>query len=72
MSAPKPVKRDSRTCFGIVWFATEDEADEYAAGVRAEGQIYNGGFMHGLPCGRDAVWDCHDDALGPLYAVTTA
>lgn len=71
-STPEPVKRDSRTCHGIVWFTTEAEADEYAVGVRSEGQVYNGGFMHGLPCGRDAVWDYNDKELGALYAVTTA
>lgn len=65
-----PVKRDSRTCFGISWFATEEEADEYAKSVREQGITYNGGFMHGLPCGRDTAFDYVDTEHGRLFAVT--
>ena len=78
-SHPKPavydftktaVKYDSRICFGIVYFATEKDADAYAAWVTAKGITYNGGFFHGMPCGRDTTWDHVDPKLGQLYAVT--
>lgn len=62
---PTPVKTESRICFGISWFATEEEADRYAAYVREQGITYNGGFFHGRPCGRDRDWD-----RDGLFAVT--
>lgn len=65
MTGPEPVRRESRTCFGISWFATEAEADAYAAIVHEQGLTYNGGFFHGMPCGRDKTWDTDG-----LYAVT--
>ncbi len=68
---PKPVKTDSRICFGIKYFASEADADRYAEHVVATGQTYNGGFYHGMACGRDKTWDHVDKELGQLYAVTT-
>jgi hypothetical protein len=68
---PTPVKLDSRICFGIAYFATEADADAYAAHVRKVGQTYNGGYFHGMPCGRDTSWDHVDRETGQqLYAVT--
>lgn len=64
-TCPTPVKVESRICFGISYFATEAEALAYAALVAEQGRTYNGGFFHGMPCGRDAVFD-HDG----LFAVT--
>ncbi len=64
------VKMDSRICFGIAFFATEREADAYAVHVRALGITYNGGWYHGMPCGRDKNFDHVDPELGQLYAVT--
>ena len=67
---PAPVKTDSRICFSIQFFTSEADADAYAAYVRKMGITYNGGFFHGMPCGRDSTWDRFDPELGPLYAVT--
>jgi hypothetical protein len=68
---PTPVKTDSRICFGIKYFASEEEASRYAEWVKARELTYNGGFYHGMPCGRETVWDHIDKATGrKLYAVT--
>ncbi len=67
---PTPIKQESRICFGIAWFKTEAEADRYGAHVRKAGYTYNGGFYHGMLCGRDKSWDYVDKELGQLYAVT--
>lgn len=66
---PGCVEGESRCCFGIKWFDDEAKADAYAAEVRAEGRTYNGGWYHGLPCGRDKTWDRLVDGV-QLYAVT--
>jgi hypothetical protein len=67
---PVPVKSESRICFGIVWFSTEADAETFAASVTARGVTYNGGFFHGMACGRDRTWDHEDPTLGKLFAVT--
>lgn len=68
---PVPVKIDSRICFGINYYATEAEAQRAAELVRAAGHTYNGGYMHGVPCGREPAHDYIDKASGQkLYAVT--
>ena len=64
---PKPVKTDSRICFGIAYFTSEADAQQYA---KANPGSYNGGFYHGQPTGRDKSWDYEDKELGYLYAVT--
>lgn len=67
----KAVKHDSRICFGIAYFATEEDADAYAAVVKEQGLTYNGGWFHGMPCGRDKAFDHVDKETGQqLYAVT--
>lgn len=71
VALPQPVKIDSRICFGISYFATEADADRVAAEVQRRGETYNGGFFHGMSCGRDRSWDYVDPTLGPLFAVTT-
>lgn len=68
---PEPVKRESRICFGIVWFSSEQDAALYSEHVRQRGETYNGGFFDGAPCGRDTGFDYTDPNLGRLYAVTT-
>ncbi len=67
---PVPVKTQSRICFGIAWFSTLSDAMTYAAYVEAKGYTYNGGFFHGMGCGRDESFDYTDAVLGKLYAVT--
>lgn len=70
MTAVVAVKRESRICFGISYFATEAEAETYAAQVKAAGRTYNGGFFHGMPCGRDKAFDHVDPVHGQVFAVT--
>lgn len=65
MQTPTAVRRESRTCFGISYFATEGEAERYAAVVRENGYVYNGGFFDGMPCGRAPQFD-----RDGLFAVT--
>lgn len=67
---PVPVKSDSRTCFGIEFFLTEEDAAQYARMIRRRGDTYNGGFFDGKPCGREKQFDHDDKTLGRLYAVT--
>ena len=70
-SGPKAVKSDSRNCFGINWFATEEEAIEYDEIVRERGDCYNGGWYHGMSCGRCPSFDHVDEETGQrLFAVT--
>lgn len=69
---PVPVIRDSRTCYGIYYFRTEAEAAQYDKIVRKRGDTYNGGYFHGMACGRDKTFDYDDPKHGRLYAVTVA
>ena len=66
---PHAAKTDSRICFGIAFFRTEEEAERYGKFIRVSGRTYNGGYFHGRPCGREKDRDT-TDADGPLYAVT--
>ncbi len=69
---PNAIDRDSRICFGIVWFATEAEADAAHEFVRKRWDRYNGGYMDGMPCGRDPSYDKRNEAKEvTAYAVTT-
>lgn len=70
MNYPTPVKLSGRICFGIAYFLTEEDAQEYAKGVELRGETYNGGFFRGMLCGREASRDYIDPVLGPLSAVT--
>ena len=61
--------QDSRICFGVIYYATEEEADR--AGSRVTG-TYNEGMFDGLPCGRKRDSDYTDKDTGQRYfAVTT-
>lgn len=68
---PQPVKRESRICFGISWFSTEEEAMQYSTFGKEMGNTYNGGFYHGMSCGRSRSFDIKDDGGKTiLFAVT--
>jgi hypothetical protein len=71
-TVPVPVKTDSRICLGISYFLSEADAQAYAQEIVRRGHTYNGGFFHGMQCGREESRDYLDDELGQLYAVTTA
>ena len=67
--APVPVEVDVRISFGIKWFATEAEAMEQHEIERKFGSTFNGGWYHGMPCGRDDSWDKTVNGV-KLYACT--
>lgn len=71
LAVPSPVKYDSRNCFAVAFFQTETEAQAFSEWVREQGHTYNGGWYHGMKCGRDSSFDRDDPKLGRLYAVTT-
>lgn len=65
-----PVKKSSRTCFGIEWYATRAEAIARSAFVVKRGDRVNGGYFHGQPCGRASWFDEVDHETGQcLFAV---
>lgn len=66
---PMPVKVDVRICFGIAWYATEDDAKKADKVTRKERNTYNGGYFHGMACGRETGWDYEEEGR-KLYAVT--
>jgi len=68
--APKAVEAEGRICFGISFFATEEDAETYAAIVHERGDTYNGGFFHGMACGRASRFDRVREDGTKLYAVT--
>lgn len=68
--AGTPVERDERICFGIHYFDTELKANAYAEYIVRRGDTYNGGWYHGMACGRDEGWDYTTKAGTKLYAVT--
>lgn len=59
----------SRTCFGIAWFYNIHEAEKYSEFVKKAGHTYNGGYFHGMSCGRDPGFDTTGPE-GKLFAVT--
>lgn len=66
----KAAKREERTCFGVAYFRNQNDADAYAAEVRARGLTYNGGWLHGQPCGRAFAFDHTTKEGERFYAVT--
>lgn len=55
--AGPPADIDSRICFGIQFYDSEKKAEAAALISRLQGNTYNGGFYHGMPCGRDDSFD---------------
>ena len=51
------ISRESRTCFRITWFESEEIAAVYAEYVKARRWAYNDGWFRDLVCGRDKTWD---------------
>ena len=66
---PGFVRHDSRICFGIDYFDSEENAQAAHVAVRASGRTYNGGWFDGMPCGRDTGFDYVNDGQ-KFYAVT--
>lgn len=67
--APMPVDVDVRICFGIAWYASEEDAELADAETRKRGNTYNGGYFHGMNCGREGSWDRVREGV-KQYAVT--
>lgn len=66
----KAIASESRICFGISWYPDEAKADEVGKWVRDKGHTYNGGWYHGMACGRDPSWDFRTEDGREFYAVT--
>lgn len=56
LSGP-PADIDSRICFGIHFYDSEEKAGYAALITRILGNSYNGGWFHGMPCNRDTSFD---------------
>jgi hypothetical protein len=69
--AGTPADSDSRSCFGIKFFDTIEKATAYAEYISLRGDTYNGGFFHGMSCGRDAGFDYKTKDGVQLFAVST-
>ena len=66
------VDSESRICFALEWYDSEEEAEKRGKQVEEKGDTYNGGWNHGRLCGRDRGFDRILDDGKKLYAVTTA
>lgn len=69
--AGTPAEMSARSCFGIEYFDTIEKATAYAEYISLRGDTYNGGFFHGMACGRDAGFDYKTKEGVQLFAVTT-
>jgi len=67
------VGHDSRICFGINYYPTLADAEAAHEVVTERGDTYNGGWFHGMPCGRDSSFDRKHPETGEVvaFAVTT-
>ena len=54
---PTPIHTDGRTCFAIAFFLTEADAQAFGDYYKAHGSRYHGGYMDGMPTGRDSSFD---------------
>ena len=64
----KPIAREERICFGIAWYATEEDA-KAASLESARHNVYNGGWRDGEAYGRAPEFDREVDGK-KQYAVT--
>ena len=55
--AGRPADIDSRICFGIYFYDSEEKARIATLITQVQGNTYNGGWFHGMPCGRDTSFD---------------
>ena len=65
------VVESGRICFGLMYYPTKESADRAGSIVRESNAEYNGGWFHGMACGREPSRDYIDAENGqPYYAVT--
>jgi len=62
--------RDNRICLSVLYFDQESDAILIDKAVRKSGASYNGGWFHGMPCGREPARDYIDKDGIEWYAVT--
>ena len=55
--AGRPSDIDSRICFGIEFYDSEEKAFYATLVTQLQGNTYNGGWFHGMACGRDSSFD---------------
>jgi hypothetical protein len=67
------IGHDSRICFGINYYPTLEDAMAAHHVIVERGDTYNGGWFHGMPCGRESNWDRKHPETGEVvaFAVTT-
>lgn len=53
----RPCDIDSRICFGIEFYDSEVKAGYATLITKLQGNTYNGGWFHGMACGRDKSFD---------------
>ena len=53
----RPADIDSRICFGIEFYDSEEKAGYATLITKVQGNTYNGGWFHGMACGRDTSFD---------------
>ena len=53
----RPSDIDSRICFGIEFYDSEEKAGYATLITKLQGNTYNGGWFHGMACGRDTSFD---------------
>jgi len=70
MPEVKAQASEARTCFAISWYTDEADAKKVADYVNLKGFTYNGGWYHGMECGREARFD-FIGADGKLYYAVT-
>jgi hypothetical protein len=51
---------DGRICLSIMFFTEEAKADRFGELSKKEGNTYNGGYFHGMECGREKERDYTD------------
>lgn len=74
--AGSPADIDSRICFGIHFYDSEEKARYATLITQVQGNTYNGGWFHGMACGRDKSFDyvvtqAHLDAAKPNDSLIT-
>jgi hypothetical protein len=65
-------KKSYGTCYSVMYFTDEGDADTFAKIVRTRGDVCNGGWYSGVACGRWEEFDHTDQDGVQWYAVTTA
>jgi hypothetical protein len=64
-------QKDPRICLSVAYFDSKADAERFGELSRKAGNEYNGGWFHGMACGREPGRDFVAQASGtPRYAAT--